>query len=149
MIIYNKANNIMIKIMLQAAENFCTHQIRLPYTVNDQATKLKTFIASIDIDLDNGKKYKVYIAAENGFIQKVSKLFLEEDESDEETLIDMALETTNLIVGSAKVIAEDSNQFVIGTPNFLKIDYLNFDYDNIKSIKIDNDELIIAIKEID
>jgi len=139
----------MIKIILQAAENFCTHQIRLPYTISDKSKDLKTFIAFIDIDSENGEKYRVYIAGENGFIQRVSKLFLEEDESDEETLIDMVLETTNLIVGSAKVIAEDSNQFIIGTPNFLKIDYLDFDYDSMKIIKIDNDELIIAIKEID
>jgi len=82
------------------------------------------------------------------FIQKVSKLFLEEEQSDEDTLIDMTLETANLIVGSAKVIAEDTNSFVIGTPIFLKQDYINFEYDHLKIISIENDKLIIAIKEI-
>ena len=136
----------MIKTILKAAENFCTHQIRLPYTVNNESDNSKAFIAFIDIKTEDSKIYRVYIAGEDGFIQKVSKLFLEEDKSDEETLIDMALETTNLIVGSAKVIAE--NPFTIGTPNFLKIDYLDFDYDSLKVIKVEDNELIIAIKEI-
>jgi len=138
----------MINIILQAAENFCTHQIRLPYIMKNESNKLKNFITFIDINTENEKKYRIYIAGENGFIQNVSKLFLEEDESDEETLIDMTLETANLIVGSAKVIAENKNPFMIGTPEFLKLDYLDFDYDSIKIIHINNDELIIAIKEI-
>jgi len=138
----------MIKIILKAAENFCVHQIRLPYEVFDKCNNTKTFIASIDIDTQKGKRYKIYIAGENKFIQKVSKLFLEEDESDEETLIDMTLETTNLIVGSAKVIAEDTNKFIIGTPDFLKIGYLDIEYDSIKMIKIEDSELIIATKEM-
>ncbi len=138
----------MIKIILKAAENFCIHQIRLPYTINDEINNSKTFISYIDIDAKDSKTYRVYIAGENGFIQKVAQVFLEEDSSDEETLIDMLLETANLIVGSAKVIAEDDNQFTIGTPKFLKIDFLDYDYDDIKSIKIEDSELQIAIKEL-
>ena len=139
----------MIKIILQAAENFCIHQIRLPYIVSDKIDKLRTFIAYIDISTQDKRKYRVYIAGENDFIQKVSKLFLEEDESDEETLIDMTLETANLIVGSAKIIAKDENQFAIGTPNFIKIDYLDFEYNDLKVIQIENTKLVLAIKEID
>lgn len=72
-------------------------------------------------------------------MQRISKVFLEEDNSDEETLIDMALETTNLIVGSAKVIAEeaDENPYTINTPHFEKIDNFNFEYDEAKVIKIE------------
>ena len=87
---------------------------------------------------------------DKNFIQRISKLFLEEDDSDEETLIDMLLETTNLIVGSAKVIAEESNEntYTINTPHFLKIDNFDFEYDEAKIIKVKNDEMIIAIKEL-
>ena len=138
----------MINTILKAAENFCIHQIRLPYKIINDNSNLKAFIAHIDIDANNGKKYKIYIAGESAFMQKISKLFLEEDQSDEDTLIDMTLETANLIVGSAKIMAEDINSFIIGTPNFLKIDYIDFEYDHLKVISIENDKLTIAIKEI-
>jgi CheY-specific phosphatase CheX len=82
-------------------------------------------------------------------IQKVSSLFLEENESDDETLKDMILETTNLIVGSAKVIAQESDRsFDIGTPHFQKIDMFDFDFDEIRTFKMGENSFIIAIKEI-
>ncbi len=140
----------MLKTIVKATENFCIHQIRLDYTINTKISKKRTLIAYIDIDAQVGQKYRVYIAAQEGFIQRVSKLFLEEDESDEETLIDMALETTNLIVGSAKVIAEEENinPYTISTPHFIKIDTFDFEYDDAKVINVENDEMIIAIKEL-
>ncbi len=140
----------MLKTIIQASENFCIHQIRIPHTVSDGINKKRTLIAYIDIDDANDRKYRVYLASEVSFMQRISKLFLEEDESDEETLIDMTLETTNLIVGSSKVIAEeaDENPYTIGTPHFEKIDNFDFEYDEAKVIKVENDEMIIAIKEL-
>ncbi|MCD6258331.1 MAG: chemotaxis protein CheX [Helicobacteraceae bacterium] len=140
----------MINTILKAGENFCIHQIRLPYEVSDTINKTRTLIAFIDIDTNNGEKHRVYIASEPGFVQRVSKLFLEEDESDEETLIDMALETVNLIVGSAKVLAQETNEtpFTIGTPVYDKQDTFNHDFDEAKVIKVENDTMILAIKVI-
>ena len=140
----------MLKTIIQASENFCIHQIRLPYQVQEGVSQKRTLIAYIDINTQSETKHRVYVAAEHSFMQRVSKLFLEEDESDEETLVDMALETVNLIVGSAKVIAEDTNDnpFTISTPHFEKIDKFDFEYDESKVIKIENDEAMIAIKEL-
>ncbi len=140
----------MLKTIIKASENFCVHQIRLPYELKDSTNKERTLVAYIDIDKEDNTKHRVYLAADFGFIQRVTKLFLEEDESDEETLIDMLLETVNLIVGSAKVIAEElgKNQYTINTPHFIKIGKCNFEYDEIKVLKVENDELIIAIKEL-
>lgn len=140
----------MLKTIIQASENFCIHQIREPYVVNDGINKKRTLIAYVDIDVQDGKKHRVYIASDTNFMQRVSKLFLEEDESDDETLIDMTLETANMIVGSAKVIAEEANdnQYTINTPHFEKIDNFDFEYDEAKIIQIENDEMIIAIKEL-
>ncbi len=140
----------MLKTIIEATENFCSHQLRVPYAISDDIAKTRTLIAYIDIDTHDAQKYRVYIASDSNFMQRVSKLYLDEDESDEETLIDMTLETTNLIVGSAKVIAEKANinPYIITTPNFVKIDIFNFDYDQAKLIKVENDELIIAIKEL-
>lgn len=139
----------MFSTILEAAENFCIHQIRLPHTVHSDLIKERTLIAYIDIDLQSGTKHRVYLSADEAFIQRVSKLFLEEDDSDEETLIDMALETTNLIVGSAKVLAEDSlTSYTINTPHFEKNGEFDFEYDDIKVVQIEDDKLTIAIKEL-
>lgn len=141
----------MLKTIVESSRNFCTHQIRLTPILTDDITKDKTLITYIDITTTDGTKHRVYVASCTKFMQRVSKLFLEEDQSDEETLIDMALETTNLIVGSAKVIAEESNinPYTISTPHFEKYDTFNFEYDEVKLLLIDDDKLIIAIKELD
>ena len=82
-------------------------------------------------------------------MQRVSKVFLEEDESDEETLIDMTLETANLIIGSAKVLAQGVDaSYTIATPCFEKVAVFDFEFDEAKTIKIDSDEMVVAIKEI-
>ncbi len=140
----------MLTTIEKAAENFCIHQIREKHTVNDGITNKRTLIAYIDIITENTSKYRVYIASDEAFMQRVSFLFLEENESDAETLKDMTLETANLIIGSAKVIAEESNfnPYTIGTPNFEKVGDFDFDFDDAKTIIVGKDEITIAIKEI-
>ena len=140
----------MFNTIIQASENFCTHQIRTPYVLKNELHKKRTLIAYIDINTQDTKKYRVYLAPDINFAQRISKIFLEEDESDEETLIDMVLETTNMIIGSAKVIAEDidENPYTINTPHFEKIANFEYIYNEIKIIKIQDDEMIIAIKEL-
>lgn len=140
----------MLNIIMQASQNFCIHQIRVPHEVHDNITKMRTVIAYIDIETLSGIKYRVYIGASPGFAQRISSVLLEEDESDEDTLIDMILETANLIVGSAKVLAEEDDKYAynMSTPKFEKIDDFDFSYDEAKILKIENDEMIIAIKEL-
>ena len=140
----------MLTTILQASENFCIHQIREEYSVYDELTKKRTLIAFIDITTTDDVKYRVYIASDEAFMQRVSFLFLEEDESDEETLIDMTLETANLIIGSAKVLAEesDTNPYTISTPHFEKIGLFDFEIDDAKTLIVGNDALSIAIKEL-
>ncbi len=140
----------MLKTIIKASQNFCTHQIRISPTINDEIIKTRTLIAYIDISTHDGQKYRVYLASSPSFMQRVSKLFLEEDESDEETLVDMTLETANLIIGSAKVIAEELNEnpYTISTPHFEKYDVFDFEYDEAKLITVCDDALLIAIKEL-
>jgi CheY-specific phosphatase CheX len=139
----------MFNTIVKAAENFCIHQIRCEYTINDELNKERTLIAYIDIDANSGEKHRVYISADKAFVQKVSYIFLEEEESDDETLQDMLLETTNLIVGSAKVLAEESNEsYNIKTPFFEKDGNFDYEYDSSKSFILDNSQLTIAIKEL-
>ncbi|OHD97411.1 MAG: hypothetical protein A3E21_08960 [Sulfurimonas sp. RIFCSPHIGHO2_12_FULL_36_9] len=140
----------MLNIIIEASQNFCIHQIRIPHEIVDDITKMRTVIAYIDIETLNGKKHRVYVGATPSFAQRISTLLLEEDESDEDTLIDMILETTNLIVGSAKVLAEniDDYAYTMSTPHFEKIDSFDFVYDQAKVLRVENDEMIIAIKEL-
>lgn len=140
----------MFEKIIKASQNFCVHQIREPFEIHDNIIKTRTLIAYIDIETLQEIKHRVYIASNREFIQKVSKLFLEEDESDEETLVDMLLETLNLIVGSAKVIAEEVNNdmYTMSTPHFEKDNIFDLKYDKAKIIKIEDSEMLIAIKEL-
>jgi CheY-specific phosphatase CheX len=140
----------MLDSIIKASQDFCIHQIKMPHEVHDNISNMRTLIAYIDIETMNKATHRVYLCATHNFAQRVSTILLEEDDSDEETLINMVLEITNQIVGRAKVIAqeEDEYQFNINTPYFEKIDNINFDYDQAKSIKIEEDEMIIAIKEL-
>jgi chemotaxis protein CheY-P-specific phosphatase CheC len=140
----------MLETIMQAAKNFCEHQLQESCTPQDGVTKGKTLIAYIDIQTHDKTAYRVYLAAQKTFVQKVAKLFLEEDESDEATLQDMLLETTNLIVGSAKVLAEENmnKTFNITTPKFEKSGPFDFQVDKILTLKTEDTALSIAIKEL-
>jgi len=141
----------MLQTIQEALENFCVHQIRLPYTIVEGISKKRTLIAYIDINSEDSTKHRVYIASDEEFMQKISFLFLEEEKSDEETLVDMTLETANLIIGSAKVIAEEANKnkYTIETPHFKKFELFDYEFDDAKTIVVDTSELTIAIKELD
>ena len=139
----------MLQTIIQACENFCIHQIRLPHTLEAEKLNKRTLIAYIDVNTLEGTQYRVYFASESGFAQRISLLFLEEDESDEETLIDMILETANLIVGSAKVLASrETKAFTIKTPYFCKVDVFDFEFDASQTFRIEEDAMMIAIKEL-
>ena len=139
----------MINTIIKAAENFCIHQIRVPHTVHDDIADAKTLIAYIDIETNSMDKYRIYLSADKAFMQRISFLFLEENESNDDTLKDILLETLNLIVGSAKVLSEDTDSpFSIKTPHFEKNDLFDLEYDMLKTIQVQDDKLSIAIKEI-
>lgn len=140
----------MLPIILQAAENFCIHQIRLPHTTVERNDKKRTLIAYLDIETKNGMKHRAYLGCDNVLIQHIAEIFLGEDSSDEETLMDMLLETTNMIIGSAKVLAEGSeaHSFTISTPHFLKEDYFTMPHDAIQTFNVANGEMVIAIKAL-
>ena len=140
----------MIRSIETAAKNFCMHQLNMKCSSNQKYDGMKTFIAYIDIIVNTSDKYRVFLAANEAFIQSVAKLFLEEEKSDEETLQDMTLETANLIIGSAKVLSQESeNPYDIGIPFFKGVTSFNINYDEIVILSNATSELIIAIKELD
>jgi len=139
----------MIDIITKAAENFCTHQIGLSYTVTDEQSKMRTVVASIEIEAEDSSSYQVYIAYSDGMLQTIVRIFLGEDANDAETLSDIALETVNQIVGSAKVLAarERDFHFNIAIPNLEKGSISDLEYEQSRLIRIDDQEIMIAVKE--
>lgn len=139
----------MLKIILEAAENFCIHQIREPYTISNNIEEMRTIVAYIDIKTASNS-YRVFVASSFEFAQIISTLLLEELESDDETLKDMTLELSNLIAGSAKslVCEDDENHYTIKTPFFEKIGIFDIDYDEAATLSVKNSKAIIAIKEL-
>jgi len=141
----------MLDTIEKATENFCVHQMGTSITNKNDIDDMQIFITYIDVKRDNSQNYRIYIMPNRNFIQNVAEIFLDEAISDEKTLKDMALETANLIVGSAKVLAQSNeNNFVIETPHFENIGIFHYIYDNKKTLSIDSTKNItLAIKEID
>ncbi len=140
----------MLPIIVHAAENFCQHQLRLPFERIESSQKKRTLLAYIDIEEKNAALHRVYIGCDETLMQRISETFLGEDESDEQTLIDMLLETTNMIVGSAQVLAEESYEITITimTPFFISADTSKGELQEVQHLSIDNGEMMIALKRL-
>lgn len=140
----------MISFITQAAENFCVHQIRLPHTIHSALPKSRTLIAYLDVNREDGSQFRTYIGCDSTLIQHIAELFLGEDTSDEATLNDMLLETTNMIIGSAKVLASESSEFAftISTPHILENGDFTIPLDEYCTIAVADGEMGIAIKAL-
>ena len=139
----------MLAIIVHAAENFCLHQLRLPYERITDFPQKRTLLAYIDVESHDKSLHRVYIGCDEALIQTIAETFLGEDESDDQTLIDMLLETTNMIVGSAKVLAEESykTSMSIMTP-FISDDVGNTNLDEIQLLSVDSGAMTIAVKRL-
>lgn len=78
------------------------------------------------------------------------KFFLGEELSDTETLRDMLLETTNMIVGSAKVLAQEQvkNSFTIPAPHFFDHNQFTPTTDENYAFAVGEGEVTIATKAL-
>jgi len=139
----------MLAIIVHAAENFCLHQLRLPFERISDFPQKRTLLAYIDVESHDKSLHRVYIGCDETLIQTIAETFLGEDESDDQTLIDMLLETTNMIVGSAKGLAEESykTSMSIMTP-FLSDDVGNTNLDEIQLLSVDSGAMTIAVKRL-
>lgn len=138
----------MLPIIIEAAENFCLHQIRLPYRFIPSFNSMRTLFAYIDIEAEDGTLHRAYIGCDSPMIQMIAEIFLGEETSDEQTLIDMLLETTNMIVGSAKVLASEAydTSMKIATPFFSSEE--SVETEDFRYIGIENAQMMIAIKRL-
>ncbi|MDF1880008.1 chemotaxis protein CheX [Sulfurimonas sp. MAG313] len=142
----------MLSIIIQAAENFLHNQIDLKTeksTDINTFSKMRTVIASIDVKMDDGETKTIYLGFNETLIKEIISVYLMEDDADDATMQDMVLESTNMIVGSAKVLAEEAEKehFMITTPEFKAIE----EFDNcicseISILSTSKDSLVIGIK---
>ncbi len=139
----------MFNTIIEATQHLCKNQLELECNASEaQKNQTAMFIGYLDIE-DDKTNYRVYIALNQPLTQHVASVFLFEDESDEETLQDMFLEVINLIVGSAKVIAQDrlNHTVTISTPHFIKKDIFDLEIHQMQKISKDNFEMILALRE--
>jgi len=139
----------MFNTILQATQNFIQHQIREEFVLSTQTMNEQNIITYIDINTKD-TLYRVYAIYNSEFAQKISFVFLEEEESDEETLQDMALESTNLIVGSAKVLAQDNDSiaFEIQTPHLQNDDTPLSNVQHTQTISIEDAQITLTLEEL-
>jgi len=139
----------MLEMIQEAAKNFCIHQLGLTPDLTDTKPQTEdTLFVSIQITANNDETYHVYLLAQKSFIQLVASLFLEEQESDDETLDDMALECINLIVGNAKVLAAEKDiHFTISTPNIAQLDTSLLESSEFFTLACDNSHLSILLQK--
>ena len=140
----------MFDCIIEAAKNFCIHQLDQTPEIIDKKCEIKNgaIVAYIDIE-DTIEKYRIFLVGSKDFVQMVAKVFLEETKSDNETLLDMAKECTNMIVGNAKVIAQDKDiNFNISTPHIQELDSFDEDYEKFKTINCNGSSLLVCLKKI-
>ena len=138
----------MFHHILQAAQNFCTHQLGSCSQQIKTLPKTRTLIAYLNIEAQGGEKFHTYIGCDELLLQAITEIFLGEETSEMETLNDMLLETTNMIIGSAKVLASqtDTSHFTISTPHLCDHDYDTISPDHFATLLILGGEMSIAIK---
>lgn len=141
---------MMLTYILKAAENFCIHQIRLPHQIILELPKKRTLIAYLDIEAHDGEKFRTYIGCDETLLHCISEIFLGEEIFDTETLHDMLLETTNMIIGNAKVLCEESscNPFSISTPHFSQEDHNSLHLDEYTSLYVADGMMFMALKAL-
>ncbi len=139
----------MINYITTASEHFFQHQIGTTCALSDLLTQEKTHIAYIDITSMAHTVYRVYIAMDEPLLAHITELFLGEETPNEQTLQEMLLETTNMVVGSAKVLAENSGSaFSIATPFLEKTSLASVAYDDKRTLNIKESVMTIALKEL-
>jgi len=139
----------MLESIVEATKNFCIHQLRCtPNELESIDYETELYVGELEVITKDNEKYIVYVCASKNFIQNVAFAMLEEEQSDDETLYDMAMECTNLIVGSAKVIASKKNvDFDIATPKVNFETLKNKDLD-IKIITCNDEVIAIGMKKV-
>ncbi len=109
--------------LIEATQFFSKEVLDTEVSLFDYAPTHSAYAAAIPVKGDVNADVTVYINRKS--LNKMALLFLFEENPDEAALVDLIREITNLIVGKAKVIAQEKGvAFDIGTPEFIGADAL-------------------------
>jgi len=138
----------MIKIITQAAQNFLNNDLELSTVDSDKLVE-QGYISLITATTIKDK-HEVYISCCSDFLRIISDVMLFDDNPDTETMDDLNKELNNIIIGSAKVLAEQNDlaSFNISTPISLGEKKFDIEYDATSTLSIDDKRLTIAIKKL-
>jgi len=128
----------MEKFFIKAAENFAK-SLGLNFDKCKNEVK-EGFVSKIEIKGD--LNFDVYILIPKKTLDLVSISLFGDDDYD---LADLTNEIANLIIGNAKVVAEEEVSFDISTPEFL--DEKKIDFDTKVDLSIDKECFAILFKE--
>jgi hypothetical protein len=131
----------MINFIIEASKNFVTHQMREKAEKSNIKIETKNDSIYTFIDVNYlGSSLQVHINYEKNVLSQITLLMLGEEDDSLESLTEMALETTNMLVGSAKVLAEESSQScTISTPHKSdKTTFENINQNDFTQIIINN-----------
>jgi len=103
----------------------------------------KGFLSKISIDGD--ENYDIFVVVPKAKLDYIAELWFGDKEDYD--IADLTKEIANLIVGNAKVIAENKGlKFNISTPQFIG-EYKAIKYDDILKFKFENRCFYIIFKE--
>ena len=131
----------MQKIFKEAVKNYLE-------TIEAKFSKCKVnpnkgFVAKIDIKGD--ENYEIFVVVPKIKLDYIAELWF--GDSNDYDVEDLVKEIANLIVGNAKVIAENKGvNFDISTPEFLG-EYKDIKYDDILKFKFKNRCFYVIFKE--
>ena len=141
----------MIELFSQATTNFATHQLQTTCVESEHQDNLRTVIAYIDIDVEGGERFRVNVAYSKALLGVICALYLGEEDCDDESLVEMALETTNMLVGSAKTLASESDvpHFNIATPHLCDCHELDSrSHKQAVTLLVGEHPLVLTIEEL-
>lgn len=110
----------MIDAIGQATTEFCTDIVDLE--IKDAKSIGKNLYGAAIALYENETEYQWYLLFQKHTLNEFSKALLFEDSLNEDELDDLVKEIANMIIGSAKVILEktnNQNSYKLSTPDFL------------------------------
>ncbi|NPA87934.1 MAG: chemotaxis protein CheX [Epsilonproteobacteria bacterium] len=103
---------------------------------------IRGYVSKISIKGD--ENYDIFVVLPKDKLDLVSELFFGDTEYETD---DLSNEIANLIIGNAKVQAEDKNiKFNISTPEFLG-EYTDIEHDEMYCFKMNGKDFYILLKE--
>ena len=141
----------MFEQIIEATQNFFNDILQMEIKECKRMPSHGFFCSKIYI-FKGDIKNEVSIFMRKETLNNISEIFLFEQNPNEETLIDLTKEISNLIAGSAKVLLEEKSghEYLLSTPEFLGTAQLPKDtkMENYKKFKTKNRCFVVGLRSL-